>query len=93
VGLWSAGVGRPALMSQARKEVILMEETIVDKVKEMTDEELIGDFQATYHCVHVAECFSTKDLAWLEIEARELERRGYRIEPAVNIVKEEEEET
>ena len=52
-----------------------------------SDKYVISDFNASYDCVKVAECFSCRDsilLAWSELE---LIRRGYSITKKADVVR------
>ena len=66
-----------------------MTETIGEAIDKMTDQQLIDDFVAVHYEVTVAECFSYKDIFWLQAEGEELEKRGYEIQLVVNVVKKE----
>lgn len=55
--------------------------------KDMSDNDLVNDYKATYQAVEVDECFSLKDMARLEHEGYELERRGFKVEKLLKITK------
>jgi len=65
---------------------------MVEDIREMSDEELIELYKGLHDAVYVVECYGTSDYLLLLAVERELARRGYKIVPSFEIVKEDEED-
>ncbi len=53
--------------------------TIKQHFKALTINELKAEHKNYYASVYIDDCFGTKDLIWLQLIERELDRRGYEV--------------
>jgi len=65
-----------------------LSEEKMTEIKDMTDKELKDEYLAYYESIYIVECYSARDMMWLDALGRELHRRGFTITQGQPVISE-----